>query len=199
MDRNWWRAAVVASAGFSAVETSVVLLSTTLLSATAAPHVQEYLDQAHLTKAVGDVKVIAVSIIRLTFDVGRIGRHLRQPSALLVSDGQTPDATLPDARPWIVAVNDDPQHSLGAHLVDNAAGYPVAGGRGFGWKGPYMDGLSADPWGSRYAVNVGKPDRQAGESVIVLSPGPNRLVETPFDMVGLRLGGDDIAGLIGRR
>lgn len=197
MHRRWAAAAFAASAGFSAVETSAVLAGTSLLTASAAPQIKEYVESARQVKATGDVRVIAASIIRLSWHVGPIGRHQRLRPAMLVSDGETPLATLPAAGPWTFATDEGAVQSLGAHLVDNAAGYSVERGEAARWRGPYLEGLSADPWGWRYAVNVGLIPGTAGMAVFVISPGPNGSIETPFEMVGLKTGGDDLIGLIG--
>ena len=179
------------------VETSAVLAGTTLLTASAAPQIKEYVESARLVKAAGDVKVIAGSIIRLAWNVGKIGRHQRPPPAMLVGAGETPQATTPETNPWTLAVGVGPVQRLEAHLVDNAAGYTVEGGDGVRWRGPYLEGLSADPWGWRYAVNVGLIEERGGRAVVVISAGPNGTVETPYNMVGLRIGGDDVIGLVG--
>lgn len=194
---SWAAGVLIASAGFSAVETSAVLLGTSLLSATAAPHVKEYVENARATKALGDVKVIAITIFRLASNVGRIGGHQRIAPVLVVSEGTIPEAMTPEARRWAAPLDDGAVQALSAHLVDNAAGYNVDSALGRAWKGPYMDGLSPDPWGARYAANVGLLARPTGQAVIVLSAGPNGLIETPFAQVGLRRGGDDVIGLIG--
>lgn len=195
--RRWSAVVLLASAGFSTVETSAVLLATSMLSATAAPHIQDYVENARSTKALGDVKVIALSILRLTWNVGKIGGHQRERPTLLVSEGDIPGPESPDAHPWTAPVNEGTTQTLRAHMVDNTAGYNVAAGQPFRWRGPYFEGLSADPWGSRYAANVGFLDRPGGHAVIVVSPGPNRILETPFETVGLGTSGDDVIGLIG--
>lgn len=198
MHRRWAAAAFLASAaGFSAVETSAVLAATSLLSATAVPHIQEYVASARTIKAAGDVRVIAVSILRLTFDVGRIGRDQRLRPAMLVSAGDVPVASTVDQRPWGAPLDGAAVQTLDAHLVDNAAGYTAARDQPSRWRGPYVDSMSADPWGFRYAVNVGLLGGRDGQAVLVLSAGPNGLVETPFAMVGLRQGGDDVVSVIG--
>jgi hypothetical protein len=161
---------------------------------------QEYLDTAHALKAVGDARVIALSIIRLRLDVGQIGGHQRVRPTLLVSDGNLPEAGEPSTFGWVAPLDNGATQTLTAHLVDNQAGYgteAVAGGS-LRWKGPYLDGLGADPWGSRYAVNVGSFVRRSGQTVVVLSPGPNKIIETPFEFVGLPQAGDDVVGLVGR-
>jgi hypothetical protein len=182
--------------GFSTVETSAVIGAVSVLTATAAPHLQEYIDIAHQTKALGDVKVIAVSILRLWNDVGRIGGTQRVRPALLVTDGTLPQDSGPSTLRWTAPLDEGGTQSLAAHLLDNAAGYPVDGRYPRRWRGPYQDGLSADPWGSRYAINVGGFEGPAGQTIVVLSAGPNRIVETPFMMTGLHTGGDDVAALV---
>ncbi len=199
--KRYTLALVAACAGFSTVETSAVISAVSMLSATAAPHMQEYLDTAHNIKAVGDARVIAISIIRLAADVGRIGGHQTVRPSLLVSAGEIPESDGGTATAeWLAPLDNRQTQTLSAHLVDNDAGYSMqaVGGGSLRWKGPYMEGLSADPWGSRYAVNIGVFSRPGGQTILVLSPGPNKIVETPFEAVGLRQGGDDVIALIGR-
>ncbi|MBI4264649.1 MAG: hypothetical protein HY657_09750 [Acidobacteria bacterium] len=188
--------ALTCQAGFSTGETAAVITATSILSATAAPQLQEYIETARATKATGDVRVIALSIIRLMAHVGRVGGHQRERPSLLVSAGGVPAAASPDHASWTLPLDGRVVQALEAHLVDNAASYAVGAAQPLRWRGPYLEGLSSDPWGSRYAANVGLLGGTRGQVVIVLSPGPNGIVETPFEMVGLRLGGDDVAGLI---
>lgn len=197
MPRRWAAAWFAAAAGFSMVETSAVLAGTSLLTVSAAPQIQEYIETARKTKAAGDVRVLALSILRLSWNVGTIGRHQPTRPTMLVGDGETPLATLPAAIRWTLKTDDGAVQSLGAHLVDNAAGYTAEGGAAFRWRGPYLEGLSADPWGWRYAVNVGLIKGTSGMAVFVISAGPNGEIETPYEMVGLKVGGDDLVGLIG--
>ena len=77
----------------------------------------------------------------------------------------------------------------------------------FSWRGPYLGGpIGPDPWGNRYAVNVRYLDPGANVAgplagytadVIVLSAGPNGVVETPFEVEGNTPGGDDIIYILG--
>ncbi|MEX2271453.1 MAG: hypothetical protein WD690_08290 [Vicinamibacterales bacterium] len=187
-----------ACAGFSTAETAAVVAATTILAATAAPQIEDYLENARGVKALGDVRVIALSIVRLWSDVGQIALDQKVPAKLLVTEGEIPDAAEPAARPWTLPQDNREAQSMAAHLVDNEAGYPVGGRNVTRWRGPYLEGLSADPWGSRYAANVGLLRSGTGHVVIVLSPGPNRLIETPYETIGLKTGGDDVIGLVGR-
>ena len=103
------------------------------------------------------------------------------------------------------------------HLVTNAAGYtgvtfPAAGGPrpGLGWRGGYLSTATGpDPWGNRYAVNVGflKPSTTTAISnitagfatsdyprldVFVLSAGPDEEIDTRSAQDGAVPGDDDI-------
>ena len=84
------------------------------------------------------------------------------------------------------------------HLVTNMVGYrPRAEGPfAKGWSGPYVDRVPTDPWGHRYAVNLGASGKGP---IIILSAGPDGVPETPFIAPGLRIGGDDVVGLLGSR
>ena len=108
------------------------------------------------------------------------------------------------------------------HLMMNqpdvtAPGYPRRGDISFdrqrGWNGPYLNQLpSSDPWGDKYLANVQFLTPQGVEAirndpvnplvvptgtrvaVVVLSPGPNRTIETDFAQLHdvFSTGGDDI-------
>ena len=189
---------VAACGGFSATETTLIVAATSVLSATATPHVQEYLENARAVKASGDVQVITVSLVRLTADVHRLRMERGIAPTLLVSDGEVPAANEAPVRAWAQPIDGREVQPLASHLLDNSAGYPTDGG-GFGrWRGPYMDKVSPDPWGHRYAVNIGVAERPGGHTIVVVSAGPNGVVETPFETVGVGTIGDDILGIVGR-
>lgn len=185
------------SAGFSTVETGAIVAASSILSATATPQIQEYLENARAVKAKGDVRVIALSIIRLSADVQRIRMNQTVPPKVLVSDGEIPASGSAHGRRWTLPEDGRDVQPLASHLIDNTAGYTSASGQFLRWRGPYMEGLSPDPWGSRYAVNVGLLEGTGGHAVLVMSPGPNRIAETPFEAVGLQAGGDDVIAVIG--
>jgi hypothetical protein len=57
--------------------------------------------------------------------------------------------------------------------------------------------VKTDPWGSKYLVNVEflQPANVSGaKPVIVLSPGPNKTVDTTYSQTGpdLTVGDDDV-------
>lgn len=68
------------------------------------------------------------------------------------------------------------------------------------WRGAYLPGpIGPDPWGTRYAVNVEFLARALGagpsgnvNDVFVLSAGPDRVVDTRFDVDGATPGSSDL-------
>jgi type II secretory pathway pseudopilin PulG len=68
------------------------------------------------------------------------------------------------------------------------------------WRGSYLPGpVGPDPWGTRYAVNVEFLARAPGagpsgnvNDVFVISAGPDRVVDTRFDVDGATPGSSDL-------
>jgi type II secretory pathway pseudopilin PulG len=68
------------------------------------------------------------------------------------------------------------------------------------WRGAYLPGpIGPDPWGTRYAVNVEFLARAPGagpsgnvNDVFVISAGPDRVVDTRFDIDGATAGTTDL-------
>lgn len=115
---------------------------------------------------------------------------------MLVGAGTIPPVSGQGATEWTTPLG--PQVGLlDDQLITNAAGYASSGeGYGGGWRGAYLESaVRADPWGQRYAVNV-KAMRILGADIIVLSAGPDGIVESQFEVDGLPTGGDDIVSLV---
>ena len=187
-------------AGFSLAETTIILSAASVLTATAAPSVMDYVAQARGIKASGDVQVLTTALARLLFDVGQFkAADASQAPELLVGPGAPAVAGNPNADGWTAPLDGSKVQNMVDHLMTNAVGYPLRGGGSFakGWAGPYVDMVPTDPWGQRYGVNVG--GLGTGTAVIVLSAGPNRMADTPFHATGFQVGGDDIIGLLGTR
>jgi hypothetical protein len=121
----------------------------------------------------------------------------RNAADLLVGAGEVPHAATAAAASWSLA----PMHTsvalLDDHLVVNEAGYSVVRGSSrLGWRGAYLqDPVRSDPWGHRYAVNVGVM-RSHYFDTVVLSAGPDGLVDSPFERDGLPTTRDDIAAVV---
>ncbi len=65
-----------------------------------------------------------------------------------------------------------------------------AAGAFFGWRGPYLDELTTDPWGNRYASNVfalfKHPESESNDeintsAVVCYSAGPDSGIDTVFN------------------
>ena len=186
------------SAGFSLLESTVVIMAAAIVAATAGPGIVEYLDSARALKARGDVSVIVTSLRQLMYDVGELkGRDGALPS-LLVSSGDPPELYKGGDPEWILPVDGRIVQELSHHLVDNTAGYPMGSGKARRWRGPYIEGLTTDPWGTRYSINVGCLNVPATDFVTVLvSAGPNHVIETKFrSAVVADTHGDDLVALV---
>jgi hypothetical protein len=100
-------------------------------------------------------------------------------------------------------MSSDRASTLDEHLVTNDAGHArragLVGGGMFwrGWAGPYLStGVGPDPWGYRYAVSVGHLTDGSGSNAIVMSAGPNGVIETPFNTSRARTDSDDLSVLL---
>ncbi len=185
--------------GFTVVEMAAVLTVTSIMAGAAAPALQDYIDQARYSRARQDTHAIASAVSRLESDV--LGQSTKENGwasfELLVSAGAVPKAGSGGDSAWLGAAN---VGSLDDQLVTNAAGYASRPMRQVewirGWHGPYLEaGIGADPWGHRYAVNV-KALAGGGSSTVVLSAGPNGLIETAFQSPVIVPGGDDLIALV---
>jgi type II secretory pathway pseudopilin PulG len=143
---------------------------------------------------------------------------------LLVTSGMTPSVTtarVTAGADWDDPVDDAAVQRLDYFLVDNqpsnlaANGYRTASSMSVAgefdpdsgslynsehaWRGAYMAGpIAADPWGTRYGVNVEFLSRTLGagpagnvNDVIVVSAGPDGAIDTRFDTDGAT-GGSDV-------
>ena len=77
----------------------------------------------------------------------------------------------------------------------------------FGWRGPYFDEISTDPWGTRYAINTfglhfSRNDYAFSTAVVCYSAGPNKSADTAMnqpigeDPFGWVTGGDDLVATL---
>lgn len=194
------------SRGLTLVELVIVLAAVGILVSVLAPVVMAVGSQAAYVRAERDEAAIRDAMLRLLSDTGvvkiRTAGQAGLPVQLLVSDGDIPALNGGDAgwtRPLAdTGVVDRLDHHL---LVNQPAGRPEhAWARprlpySPGWRGAYLTGpAGSDPWGSRYAVNVGFLGTR--DDVVVLSAGPNRAVDSPFQQRALAPLHDDLALLV---
>jgi type II secretory pathway pseudopilin PulG len=142
-----------------------------------------------------------------------------EPVVLSTASYATPASTTATANVnWAGGTNevqDASKNIMDSHLVTNAAGYTAvtfaSGGgprNGIGWRGVYLNGpIDVDPWGYVYQANTvflaiandsmagtGEGQRSGGWSseVMVISAGPNGVIQTPFGGTATAAVGDDI-------
>jgi hypothetical protein len=172
----------------------IVLTAVSMLGGVAAPAVTSYVDDARLVRANHDARTLSTSLVRLFHDV----RQQRQRPGgwgtytLLVGPGAVPRAATAASRSWTLPASAAMVGLLDDHLNRNLPGYTPRTSAGFGWRGAYLqERVSSDPWGQRYAVNVGVMARGDMDTV-VLSPGPDAIVQSAFARDGLPTEGDDV-------
>lgn len=179
-------------AGFSILEATVVIAAVAIVAATAGSQIGEYLDVARTTKAKGDVRAIVAAVTYFLSDVGRLQSVKgAPPPSLLISDGDIPEPAGDEQQPWTLPADGRVVQDLYAHMVENTVEYRR-------WRGPYLEGLTSDPWGARYAINVGCLTAAGTEFVtIVMSPGPDGVVDAAFRSKGLPpRQSDDLIGMV---
>ena len=175
----------------------MMLTVMSIFGAVATPSVDDYLAQARLVRVNNDVRTIATSMVRLFNDVGAERRLPKGWASydLLVGPGGLPQSADASAEEWTKADDATVGH-LDHHLIHNGAGYATPAAPGLGWRGAYLQQpVSTDPWGARFAVNVRAMHTPYADTV-VLSAGPNGVIESPFERDGLPTSGDDVVGLI---
>jgi prepilin-type N-terminal cleavage/methylation domain-containing protein len=192
--------------GFTLIEVIVAIAVVAILAGIITPSVIKHLDDSKRARAQNDCLVIGSAIASFYKDTGRMPTlTLTAATAMLVSEGNLPasgqGATTNGWRTATTAANVD---LFINHLAQNnpkgltATVYPdpaSAPGNEFVWRGPYQTSFPADPWGNRYAVNLGTNSN----AVWVLSAGPDGKIDTPFAPPQAAAGatitteGDDIA------
>lgn len=186
--------------GFSAAEATVILSSAAVLAAVTAPAVGNYISEARQTRAREEVRVVANAVTRVTDDL--LSRASIPGGVatleLLVSEGDVPVVGSGVAAVW--AQTSTGVGALNDHLMVNGVGYPLPGSglpQGIrGWSGPYLDRpMGADPWGHRYAVRFG----HGKAATLVLSAGPDGIVQTIDGPNGVVVSGDDIVSVMSGR
>jgi len=200
--------------GPTLAETAVILAVLAVLTLILVPTINSHIAIGRILRTKQDVRLIGKAITRFHRDLGFAplaidsvaGKQGYQRVDMLVGPGETPSVfDNPNARgvkPWTYGTSDQLAHQL----VDNSPRYRRAGDRNsLGWNGPYLDPpVTADPWGNRYMVNIAFFDIGSGtlddsgnprRAVYILSAGPNRKVETPFDqpITSASIWGDDIS------
>jgi type II secretory pathway pseudopilin PulG len=186
--------------GLSFTEVTIVFSVLSVMTAVLSPSIGDYVEDARRVKARDDVQMLASMYVHVGLDVtGDPGIEGGWASAeLLVGPGEAPMAGGGGDPEWTEAVDGHRVSHLEDYLTANTPDFRTRESNpryvSAQWHGASVTRLTPDPWGHRYAINVKAMGSQA--DTIVLSPGPNGLVETGFHADGLRPGGDDIIAVI---
>jgi prepilin-type N-terminal cleavage/methylation domain-containing protein len=198
--------------GFTLIEVIVAIAVVAILAGIITPSVIKHLDDSKRARAQNDCLVMGAAIGSFYKDVGRMPDMNASGGAtldLLVSGGTIPTMAS-GVTTWNSATTAAACDLFSNHLVGNTPKsqitnvYPTtvtAPGSDFVWRGPYQANFPADPWGRRYAVNIGNmrsTSTTLSNVVWVLSAGPDGIIQTPFNPVlpavgtTLSASGDDI-------
>jgi general secretion pathway protein G len=178
--------------GMTLLEVIVVLAVLGALAAMLSPVVFRYIDDANRARSQADVRTIATAIQRFYSDTGRwpVYSASTTPADLFYLSSAPncngsdtlhhADCSTAAAQFESTTWTDVKAGSLVGQLVTNTPGYTTGNGLR-SWKGPYTDAIPAvDAWGNPYVVNIG--DAAGTQAVLVVSGGPNGVVETSADL-----------------
>ena len=188
--------------GLSLVETTIILTVLMILTAVVAPAGMTMIQQGRDVQVQRDCSALRDAVIKLLIDTNQQVLRVHETHGprvgLLVSDGAAPELgttgdaawlSSPDGAGTVDLLNNYLMENQPAGNSANAWALP-RGTDSSGWRGSYLAGAaSRDPWGHRYAINVQYLGTR--NDVIVLSAGPDGLIDTPFTSRGVLPGGDD--------
>lgn len=185
---------------FTLVEMVVVIAVVALLSAIIVPLVAKQIDDSKIAKAKNELVVMAAAINKFRIDVGLWpGMVSGAVNVLTLVSGTAVDADVdPDNdaldygfagagnEGWYCNSCADPgaadtfDNSLNVNSFQgNDDLYPTTGETR--WKGPYLPPIGMDPWGRPYMCNIGAAFMESGNLVVVMSAGPNGIIDTTYD------------------
>lgn len=188
---------------------TMLAISMTVVTAL-VPVMRPVLRRAEISRAHYEMLAIAFEINEELTDLGNFsngftvnGVRTGTQVQLLVSDGDTPrELQGSGSNLWQRPVDNTSGvvDFLERHMAtnnprgDSGNAYPTSGGNS--WRGAYMTGpIDPDSWGNRYAVNTDYLDANNND-VVVLSAGPNEIIETAWAANPLAAGGDDLIQLV---
>lgn len=206
----------ISIAAFTLFELVLAELALLVLALVVPAWLAVRVNQIRIARAERDARMIADAVERFERDLGTLPawrraedwRAAREEARidLLVGPGDTPKFAPEALAGWASGRVD----TLAGQLVDDAPGYGRVAddeARARRWRGPYLPRPPGpDPWQNRYMANVGAlvAARSAASTerpaLVILSAGPNGIVETPYVLSPRdpRPGGDDVLALVRR-
>jgi len=170
--------------GFTLIEVIVVAAIIAILVGILVPILFKEVDEARITRAAADVRSISTAMFIFRKDTAQwpyLSDDCSTVTTLVQGDGNPPSGDI-SALGYDTSVT----KSFNYYLQGNNGCYP-------NWKGPYMAGVTPDPWGRKYYVNS-KQFPLPTEPVWIISAGPNGTLETPAG--SQTVVGDDVGLLI---
>ena len=171
--------------GSSVLQTTISISALAVIAGVTAPAVQRYMTHAKVLRANREVRTLASAMVLFLADL-RFSRNVppspgRGRLKLMVSRGRVPRASEDTDSPWLRPLDDPGVASFDDYLMTNGCGFPELnpGSAAVGWGGPYLNvPVPADPWGNRYACNIGV--LAGGFVPVILSAGPDGEVSLPY-------------------
>lgn len=183
---------------FTLVEMVVVIAVVALLSAIIVPLVAKQIDDGKISKAKNELVLLAAAINKFRIDVSLWPGGGADPLETLVSgtavdadidpsSGATLYGFLADGNEmWYhgISGNNDTadifDNNLNANNFKGDDNYYATTGESR-WRGPYTPPTGMDPWGHPYMCNIGAALTGSKNLVVVMSAGPNGVIDTTFD------------------
>ena len=194
------------SAGVSLLEAVVIMGVMAIMAGALAPVVSTSLRKQKLQRARVEVGALRDAIVTFMSDVREQGFSSdaslslasQEPVYLAVGNGDIPEIAAGIESVWRLPVDSASVDFLERHLATNRPGGVTD--RGYAtWRGAYLTSpIPPDPWGNRYMVNSMYLWGPYGlkYDTVVLSAGPNEMVESQFTQDGFMPGGDDIVAIV---
>ena len=194
------------SRGSSIMQTTVTIGALSILAASSTPVIDKYVRHAKIIRATGEVRIIGSATVFLVEDMASRGVEESPGSGkyleLMVSAGDVPDAEEGTGSPWRWSAGQPGVGTFFDYMIVNTPGFPKRSETGakFAWDGPYLAGEPGpDPWGSRYAYNVGVARKGRPFIPMVLCAGPDGVISIPYQITHADLAldrGDDIYQIV---
>ncbi len=173
--------------GFSLLEIIIAVSIVGIVSALSVPLLHRYIGDAKVSRAQSDIATFAQALEQF-YEHTRTYPGKNNSRDVLNSSG-TPPQYADDSGNVIWGVADADVIRLGDILINNTDAYTAwDNDLGLGWRGPYIEQDSSDPWGYQYWVGVQGFANKS--SVWVISAGKDGIVSTAINATELH--GNDI-------